>query len=370
MKIKINDKRKAIRFSLGVIIAALIIASILPHILNVTFGNHISSDVVTVTSDVVSEIDVGIADGKFTLYNSQGVKKYNTKGEFESDYYKSAFSPIMHIKGKYSVLSDTTSAEVTVLKGNNLKYEIKAPQNIKSVSVNSKGYTTVITGETGYKSLVIVYNNKGEEKYRWYSDEGYAVDAKLADNCKILAVASVKMDANELVTVVEQYKLNKESVVSTVTLDNIIPYNVVFNGSKVVLIGDKKAYSITRSGKINGEYDYKGRVLECFDAENTDNTTLALSEGSVATEVVVLNERLKQKGSSRCEFLVSMLDENKGKTAVAGEGHVKIITERGNVLAEGTLSKDGSFIVLGDRWRKFAVYSSGYINIFKVQRGR
>ena len=370
MKIKINDKSKVLRFSFGVAIVALILALALPHILNIAFGNSISSEIISVTSDVVSEIDVGIAEGKFILYNSQGMKKYNSKGEFESEYYKSAFSPILHIKGNYAVLSDTTSTEFTVLKGDNLKYEIKAPQNVKSVSVNSKGYTTIITGETGYKSLVIVYNNKGIEKYRWYSDEGYAVDAQLSDNCKLLAVASIKMDGNKLITVVEQYKLNKESAISRVTLDNIIPYNVAFNGSKVVLIGDKKAYSITRGGKINGEYDYKGRVLECFDAENINNITLALSEGAVATEVVVLNEKLKQKGAKRCEFLVTMLDENKGKAVIAGEGNVKIITDKGNVLTEGTLSKDGSFIVLGDNWRKFAVYSSGYINLFKVQRGR
>lgn len=370
MKVKIKDKRKILQFALAVLIVVIILTITFPHILNAVFGNSIKEEIITVTTDVISEIDVDFTDGCFALYNSQGLKKYNTKGEFETEHYKSAYAPIMHKSGNYTVLSDTSSSEFTVLKGNTIKYEAKTPQNIKSVTVNKKGYTTVISGETGYKSLVIVYDNKGEETYRWYSDESYAVSAKLADNSKVLAVASVMMDGNKLITVVEQYRLSKEDVLSRVTIEDVIPYSLHFDGNRVVLIGSEKAYSISKAGKIKSEYDYKGRVLESFDAENTDNITLALSEDTGATEIVILSSSLKEKGKTRCDYLVTMLDENNGKIAAAGEGLVKIFTDKGSVLAEGDLAKDGKFIVLADKWRKFAVYSSGYINIFTVERGR
>ncbi len=370
MKLRINDKRKALKFVVTIIIIAIIISIAFPHILNVVFGNSIDDEIVTVTTDVVSETDVDFIDGKFALYNSQGLKKYNTDGEFDSEYYKSAYTPIMHKNGKFTVLSDTSSNNFTVIKGNTIKYEGKAPQNIKSVTVNKKGYTTVITGETGYKSLVIVYDNKGEEKYRWYSDESYAIDAKLSDNSRILAVASVKMETNKLVTIVEQYKLNDEATLSRVTVDNTIPYSIAFDGSKLVLIGDNKAYSISRTGHIKGEYDYKGRVLECFDNENINSMALALGEDNGDTELVILNKSLKERGLTRCDFHITMLDENNDKIAVAGQGAVKVVTARGTVLSEGELKKDGTYIVLADNWRKFAVYSSGYINIFNIRRGR
>lgn len=370
MKLKINDKRKTLKFLVTIILIAIIIIIAFPHILNGVFGNSIKDEIVTVTTDIISEIDVDFIDGKFALYNSQGLKMYNTSGEFESEHYKSAYSPVMHKNGNYIVLSDTSSNDFTVLKGNVIKYETKAPQYVKSATVNKKGYTTVITGETGYKSLVIVYDNSGKEKYRWYSDESYAIDAKLSDNSKILAVASVKMDNNKLVTVVEQYKINNEATLSRVTFEDVVPYSISFDGSKVVLIGDEKAYSISRAGKIIGEYDYKGRVLECFDADNIKNIALALSEDNGVTELVILNSTLKERGSNRCEFLASMLDENNGKIAIAGEGAVKIVTNNGNVLTEGELAKDGNYMVLAENWRKFAVYRSGYINIFSIGRGR
>lgn len=370
MKIKIKDKKKILQFSVALLIALIIVIIAFPHILNAVFGNRIKDEIITVATDVVSEIDVECIEGKFAIYNSQGLKIYNTKGEFDREHYKSAYAPIMHRDGDFTALSDTSSTEFTVLKGDNVRYEAKAPQNIKSITVNKKGYTTIITGETGYKSLVIVYDNKGEEKYRWYSDESYAIDAKLDENSKTLAVVSVKMESNSLVTLVEQYKLNQEEVLSRTVIEDIIPYSIAFNGSKIVLIGDKKAYCISRTGKIKNEYDYKGRLLECFDMENINNISLALSEDTGATELVVLNSNLKEKGTQRCEYLVTMLDENNGKVIAAGEGSVKVITEKGRILAEGDLSKDGSFIVLSDNWRKFAVYSSGYINIFTVERGR
>lgn len=370
MKLRINDKRKFLQFISAIILVAIIVLLALPHVLNALFGNSIKEEVITITSDVISEIDVDFIDDNFALYNSQGLKKYNKKGEFQSEHYKSSYSPVMHKNGNYIVLSDSSSPDLTLLKGETIKYEVKAPQNIKSVSVNKKGYTTVITGETGYKSLVVVFDNRGHEIYRWYSDESYAIDAKLSDNSKILAVASVKMEANKLVTVIEQYKIGVENIISRATFDDTIPYSIEFDGTKVVLIGNEKAYSISRTGKLKSEYDYKGRVLECFDSESKDNIVLALSEDTGVTEVVVLNKNLREKGTNRCEYLVTMLDENNGKVIAAGEGVVKIITDKGNVLTEGNLSKDGSFIVLADNWRNFAVFSSGYINIFTVERGR
>ncbi len=370
MKLKIKDKKKFLQILTGILIAVLILAIILPDALNAIFGNHISDEIYTVTTDVISEYDVDFISGKFAIYNSQGLKKYNKQAEFEEEHYLSAYAPIMHKNGKFIALADTSSTEITVLKGNSVYYEVKVPQNVKRVSVNKKGYITVLSGETGYKSVVMVFDNTGTEKYRWYSDESYAIDAKLSDNSKLLAVASVKMEGNKLNTIVEQYKIKEENVLSSVLLEDLVPYSITFNGSKVVLVGDKKAYTVSKGGKVKGEYDYKGRTLECFDMDNNNNITLALSENMGISEAVILNKNLKEKGVNPCEFRITMLDENKGKVAVAGEGKVKVLKANGKVLAEGEFSKDGSYIVLADNWRNFAVYSANNISMFNIKRGR
>ncbi len=370
MKLKIKDNKTLLQIATGVVIIAVIIAIILPDALNAIFGNKISDEVYSVTTDVVSEFDVDYIDGNFAVYNSQGLKKYNNKAEFEEEYYTSAYSPIMHKKGKYIALADTSSAEITVLKGNSVYYEVKVPQNVKRVSVNKKGYITVLSGETGYKSVVLVFDNTGTEKYRWYSDESYAIDAKLSDDSRLLAVASVKMGTNKLNTIVEQYKIKDENVLSSVQLEDLVPYSITFDGSSVVLIGDKKAYTLSKTGKIKSEYDYKGRTLECFDNENKDNIVLALSENMGLSEVVILNEKLAEKGTNPCEFHIAMLDENNGKVAAAGEGNMKVIKSNGKTLVQGEFSKDGSRIVLSDNWRNFAIYSSSSIKMFNIKRGR
>lgn len=370
MKLKIKDKKKLLQICTGILIIALIVAIILPDTLNAIFGNHISDEINTVTTDVISEYDVDFINGKFAIYNSQGLKKYNKGAEFEEEYYLSAYAPIMHKSGKYIALADTSSTEITVLKGNSVCYEVKVPQNVKRVSVNKRGYITVLSGETGYKSVVMVFDNTGTEKYRWYSDESYAIDAKLSDNSKLLAVASVKMDGNKLNTIIEQYKIKEENVLSSIMIEDLVPYSITFNGSKVVLLGDKKAYTVSKGGKIKGEYDYKGRTLECFDLDNNDNIALGLSENMGISEVVVLNKNLKEKGTNSCEFRVAMLDENNGKVAVAGEGNVKVLKSNGKALAEGEFSKDGSYIVLSDNWRSFAIYNANSISMFNIKRGR
>ena len=370
MNLKKLDSKTWLRIGMAVLILAIITAIILPDILNAILGNKISEEIYSVTTDVVSEFDVGFINGKFAIYNSQGLKKYNNKAEFEEEYYTSSYAPIMHKKGKYVALADTSSTEITVLKGNSVHYEVKAPQNVKRISVNEKGYLTVLSGETGYKSVVLVYDNTGTEKYRWYSDESYAIDAKLSDNSKILAVASVRMEANRLNTVVEQYKIKDENVLSSIQLEELIPYAITFDGSSVVLVGNKKAYTLSNTGKIKNEYDYKGRTLECFDNENKNNIVLALSENMGISEVVFLDKNLIEKGTNSCDFHITMLDENKGKVAVAGEGNVKVLKKNGKSLVEGEFSKDGSHIVLSNNWRNFAIYSSSIINIYSITRGR
>ena len=88
------------------------------------------------------------------------------------------------------------------------------------------------------------------------------------------------------------------------------------------------------------------------------------------SEVVILNEKLAEKGTNPCEFHIAMLDENNGKVAAAGEGNMKVIKSNGKTLVQGEFSKDGSRIVLSDNWRNFAIYSSSSIKMFNIKRER
>ena len=58
MKLKITDKKKLLQICTGIVIIAVIIAIILPDTLNAIMGNHISDEVYSVTTDVISEYDV------------------------------------------------------------------------------------------------------------------------------------------------------------------------------------------------------------------------------------------------------------------------------------------------------------------------
>lgn len=370
MKFAIKDKNKFVK-TLGTIsLIVVIIALSVAPVLNSVFGNHIDDEIKSVPTDVVSESDVGFAEGNYVVFNSQGVKKYNVNGNFEDDYYLSAYSPMMSVRGGYTALADADSSEITLLKSGRKKVSMKVPQNVKRVNVNAKGYVTAITAEKGYKSLVIVFDKYGREVYKWYSDESYVVDALLSDNCKYLATASLSIDKDTVNTKITQFKVTSEAKLSEVLLEKNIAYQLLYKGNGLVAITDKQAVKISKMGKIKNKYEFNGKTLECFDAENEDNIALALSLDTSITDVITLNSSLKEKGKHQCKFLVNMIDEQNSKVIVSGDGKVEVINKGGTLLLSDDLEKEGKYIVLADNWRHFAVISPSQINFFTVKRGK
>ena len=66
-----------------------------------------------------------------------------------------------------------------VIGKNGLTAQLEMGNEIISATAGEGGWFVVCTSESGYKGLVTIYNDKGEEEYKWYSGEGYLVSAAL-----------------------------------------------------------------------------------------------------------------------------------------------------------------------------------------------
>lgn len=363
------NKRNIAAAVIVIILLAIILITAIPYLANTVVGNHIAENPKTVTFEVVSEFDAAFSDNKFTVFNAQGLKRYSEKGNFDSDYYKNAYSPSIGCKDPYTVLYDTDSKEADIIKNNTLKYTVKAPQNIKCASVSKNGYCTVVTSEKGYKSAVLVFDQNGTNIYSWFADEGYVSDAVLSDNSKELAVSRICIENGKIQSKLTRFKLNSEDAVSTVISEGAVAYKLIYIGSDIILITDKKILLCSKNGKIKNEYSYKGKELECFDTLG-NGVVLSLSEDMSCSTVVYLNRRLKETGTYKADFLISMIDANNSKCIISGVGRVAVLDRKCRPLVKGELKKDGKYILLGKNWRNFAVINSTQMNIFEIKRGR
>ena len=372
-KKRINGKKMAL-FLLGAIAALFVLIKLVPAGISLIFGHSISQDCITITPDAISNYDFDIYKNQIALFNSQGLKTYNYKGEYQWDIPAKVYDPYLDTNGNYAILADIDGGEIQHVSGDTVDFVIRTSQPIQKAAVSSDGYVAVVTSEKGYKSLVSVYDNKGEEIYKWYSGEIYVVDAQIAPDHKKMAVVGIDTSKNNLSSVVMFFDLSSDNPTAQVILDNSLAYQLVYAGQDVVVLTDHALKLIKNSGEIKAEYDFSGRSLHAFDLENTSKMVLALSQkdtdNSANSQIVVLNEKLKQTASNNLPVQITMLDERNGAIAAGGQRKLYVLTTGGRIKASGDMVKDAKYIKLTSDKKHIVTLSGSLVNIYQIKLGR
>ena len=266
-------------------------------------------------------------------------------------------------------VADTNGKNATVIKNNKTRYTVKTPENIQLISVNNNLYSAAITSEKGYKSLVKVYNYKGENIYEWHIGEYYAVDAYVTDNNKYLAVLGVGIDENKINSHVVFINLKEEIVHSEFEIENELAYKFTLENSDAYVITDKSVYRVSASGKLKQKHSFSGKELLGFDIDECDNISLALNDNNSQSTVTVLNKRLKSKSECNIPIQVTMFDSVGEKVVAAGQNEV-FVTNNGRVYAKGVFSKEAERVVLSGNGKNIATSGGNSICIYNIRMGR
>lgn len=197
---KINKKKLAI---LIVILTTIVFLAIIfvVYSYNKSFRNFMDKYILRkdITNENVSIIEIDydsntnvIPYGRYIcILAENNLVQYNSNGKKEQEVKVEISNPIYDVNGRYLVIGEKDSQKLYLISGSHIVWEKKVDGNLTKVSVNKNGYVSTIVSGTSYKSVIVTYDEKGNELFKSYLSSTIAVDSQISQDNNYLAYAEV-----------------------------------------------------------------------------------------------------------------------------------------------------------------------------------
>ena len=324
---KLNKKKLLIVGIVGIIVLILIIGFIV-YSANEQFRIFCDTYILRkeIEEDNLSKIeidDVNVSNvfaysNYIAIIKDNVLTKYNTSGNEESQIKMEITKPLIVTNESYAIIAEQAGQKAYLIKNSDIVWEKTLEGNIAKVNVNSNGYVSIILSGTSYKSVIILYDEKGNELFKTYLSSTIAVDSDISIDNKYLSFAEVNtagtlIQSNIKIISVEKAKQSpSDSIIYTYKAnENSLIVDIKYQKNKLVCMYDdaicvienkenKQIASLNETGKKItfcdiGLYDFAVRTVEESNGLFSTKTAVELiNTSSLKNNVYNLTGSIKE----------------------------------------------------------------------------
>lgn len=294
-----------------------------------------------------------LKDNKLVTYNSSGKKEAENRIEISN--------PITYSNGKYLMIAEQNSSKVYLMSDNTIKWQKDLEGNITRICVNANGYSSVIIAGTAYKSVVIMFDDSGNELFRTYLASTIAVDIAISDDNKYLSIAEVNTSGTliqsniKIVSVEKTKEEHSEAIVYTYNApaSSLIIDIKYQNKTKLICEYDNEIHMIkdNQDTKIADIDTTKEKItFASIDLDNhiVKNTEENAGLFSTTTVVKILNSSSQKENTYKFDGVVKELYCSNNKIALNLGSEVHFIDSNGWLIKKYSSAKEIRKIVITD----------------------
>lgn len=366
---KNNRKKRIIIIATILIISSIIAVTSIIYSNNKNFRNfmdkHILMKSITDENLPAIEIDYGsntniipygrhiciLAENNLTQYNSSGKKEQEVKIEINN--------PIYNINSRYLVIGEKGSQKLYLISGTNIIWEKDIDGNIAKVSVNRNGYVSVIVSGTSYKSVIITFDEKGNELFKSYLSSTIAVDACISQDNSALAYAEVNTSGTviqsniKIISVKEAAEKNTEPIYTYNAPQNSLILRMKYQDkNRLICMFDDSIHMIESNVDVKLMELQEDKKITFADNELTNFVyrTVEQSTGlfSADTTIELINITNQKENSYTVEGVAKSIASYDNVIAVNTGSEVDFINTNGRLVKRYTSSQEIRDIVICD----------------------
>jgi hypothetical protein len=226
-KKKINKKKLVFIIASTILILTLIVIATF-YAANKNFRSFMDKHILRkdITNENVAVIDIDydsntniIPYGRYIcILAENNLEQYNSSGKKEQEVKIEINNPVYDVNGRYLVIGEKDSQKLYLISGTHIIWEKKVDGNLSKVTVNRSGYVTTIISGTSYKSVIVTYDDKGNELFKSYLSNTTAVDARISQDNNYLGYAEINTSGTviqsnvKIISIKEATEKNTEPV--------------------------------------------------------------------------------------------------------------------------------------------------------------
>lgn len=291
-----------------------------------------------------------LKDNKLSLYTASG----RQEGQLEVQIS----TPITYSNGRYFMIAQQDSSKAYLIRDNEIVWEKDLEGNISRVSVNSAGYSSIILTGTAYKTVIVVFDNQGNELFKYMSST-ITVDSAISEDNQYLSFAEVNISGTFVQSNIKTLSIEKaktspnEANVFTYNADsNSLILNIKYqNNNKLVCMYDDSVHVIKNNEDTKvADINSSGMTFYSIELNNHLVGTVESTSGLLDTQTSVQIINMDNQNQSTYNFngVTKEFYSYGNKIALNLGSEVHFIETNGWLIKKYTSSQEIRKIVITD----------------------
>ena len=312
---KINKKKIIISVVISILVIGIIVIASL-YITNKNVREWIDTKIfrkqVTQNNVSVIELDAGQTSNIYAfnkyigILNKNKLNIYGNNGNKETEIDLQINNPIFNSANRFLAVAEAKGQKVYLIEDKQVVWENSIEGNISQIHVNESGYVAVIISDTSYKSIIEVFDPKGNELFKRFLSTTMAVDVSISNDNKHLAIAEVNpsgtvIQSNIRIISIEKAKTdpaNSEEKNYTSEANRLITNVNYQNKNKLVCMYTDEITMIENDAETT-LFDNKDKkiTLESIELNNNVATVEEKSSGIFSADSVINIVNIENKST-------------------------------------------------------------------------
>lgn len=263
---RLAKHRAGIAIRVSIVLAVCVLASLIFYFiwLNKFYSSYVVVGEVPFTIHIGSE--VRRFGNNILVYNSDGMKCVNGKGEVVWNETFQMQSPMIEISNQMLAVADYNGSMIYIMDENGAVGTINTGIPIHKIKISSSGYVMAVLDDSS-TTPIYIYNTAGEKKVFFNTsmdDFGYPLDFSISDNGMLVGVSYLYVDSGTYKTDIAFYNFGgvgqneTDNLVSVYNYSTAVVPQIKFLGNdKVVAVADNRLMFYAGDQKLSSE----GEVL-------------------------------------------------------------------------------------------------------------
>ena len=309
------NKKKVAKVSVLLVIIILIITFVILYSTNNTvkkfFDKYIfrkevyEEDLPLISLEGIRTDNVYAFGNYIVVLNQNKLNLYNKYGNVEETLDIDISVPIFSNCGKYLCLAEKSGQKIYLISNKTILWQKEVSGNIEDINVNENGYVVASISGTSYKTVIDVFDSKGEELFKKYLSSSNVIAADISKDNKHLAVAEADFSGITIISTIEIISMEKAQS------GNSEPVEYVYESEINDLIVNIKYQS---KDKLMCLYDNKASIVQ--DRNSNDFTSLT-QQDTLFADINLNGKMIKivknNSGTIKSGADIQIIDANNNK---------------------------------------------------------
>ncbi len=252
-------------------------------------------------ADVNGGLAVASVSG-LSLYDADGKELAVVQAKMETPAIRTGGKLTMAFDVGGSNLAGLTQAGVQVLN-------ISSARPIFDADCAQDGSVCYATSESGYKTVLYVYDSNQNMIYRWLSASQYMPVCAVSGGAKYLAAVSLGQKDGIFSSQLHLFETASDQPGRTAELGNDLIYDLAFvDNQTLCAVGENSAQWLSLSGENLASYTYDGAYLKDFDFGGDGFLSLVVNMYKAGNHYTVRTVDKTGSELGSAEFDVQILD--------------------------------------------------------------